>query len=109
MNRAPLSARATSRTRANALDAPGPALCPGRVLLAVFPWLVPFPPPTLATADADLFGRFRRYDKTIRLPTIVSPTTRGTWRRWPDSLQVNFRGGAFAIYLASNDDPTAWT
>jgi len=36
VNRASLSPCATWRTRSSALDAPGPALCPGRVLLAVF-------------------------------------------------------------------------
>ena len=46
------------RTRSSALDAPGPALCPGRVLLAAFPSRRPLPSTTSAAANAALFGGF---------------------------------------------------
>ena len=50
VNRASLSRRATSRTRSSALDAPDPALRPGRVSPAVFPSADPLPSPASATA-----------------------------------------------------------
>ena len=55
---ASLSLRATSRTRSNAFGASGPALCPGRVLLVVFP-ASPLPSSTTsAAADVASFGGF---------------------------------------------------
>ena len=59
MNRACLSFSATWRTRSSALDAPCPALCPGRVLLAVFPLACPLP----STASR---GRLRGVVRRLR-------------------------------------------
>ena len=56
VNRASLSLRAAWRTRSSALSAPCPALCPGRVLLAVFPLASPLSSP--ASAAAALLGGF---------------------------------------------------
>ena len=58
MNRASLSCCATRRTRSSALGASGPALRPGRVLLAVFPSASPLPSTASATGRPVLFGRF---------------------------------------------------
>ena len=52
----PLSFPALSHTRSSPLGAPGPALCPGRVVLAVFPLASPLPSTTSATGV--LFGGF---------------------------------------------------
>ena len=46
------------RTRSSALGTSGPALCPGRVLLVVFPSASPLPSTTSAAAGAALFGGF---------------------------------------------------
>src|SRR5436190_24261660 len=56
VNRASLSHTATCRTRSSALDTPGPALRPGRVLLSVFPLAGPLSSP--ASAAAALSGGF---------------------------------------------------
>ncbi len=58
VNRASLSFRAARRTRSSSLDAPCPALCPGRVLLAVFPSGSPLPSTASAAGDPALFGGF---------------------------------------------------
>jgi hypothetical protein len=58
VNRASLSCCATRRTRSSALGAPGPALCPGRVLLAVFPLASPLPSTTSAATTVALFDGF---------------------------------------------------
>src|SRR6266540_2148740 len=82
VNRASLSRRATSRTRPSALDASVPALCPGCVLLSVFPLARLLPSPTSATASTALFDRFagttRRSDFPrsfiLGLPPQCSPS-----------------------------------
>src|ERR1700712_4577233 len=58
VNRASLSRTATCRTRSSALVASGPALCPGRVLLAVFPLVDPLSSTGSAVAIATLFVGF---------------------------------------------------
>ena len=58
MNRACLSFRAAWRTRSRSLDAPSPALCPGRVSLAVFPSADPLSSTTSAPGKPGLFGGF---------------------------------------------------
>ena len=59
VNRASVSCCATSRTRSSALDAPCPALCPARVLLAAFPSTGPLCSTASATASsAALFDSF---------------------------------------------------
>ena len=50
--------RATSRTRSSALSAPVPALCPGRVLLAMFPSAGRLSSTDSAAATAALFAGF---------------------------------------------------
>src|SRR5450631_2925149 len=59
VNRASLSLGATSRTRSSALGASFPALCPGRVLLSVFPLVMPLSSTASAAGTTPaLFGRF---------------------------------------------------
>jgi hypothetical protein len=58
VNRASLFPAAIRRTRSSALGAFNPALCPGRVLLVVFPSARSLPSTTSATASAALFGGF---------------------------------------------------
>src|SRR6476659_2920709 len=58
VNRASLSRTATCRTRSSALGASCPALCPGRVLLAVFPLVDPLSSTGSAVATATLFVGF---------------------------------------------------
>jgi hypothetical protein len=58
VNRASLSFCAARRTRSSAPDTPCPALCPERVLLAVFPLASPLPSTTSATGFPVLFGGF---------------------------------------------------
>ena len=58
VHRASLFFRATSRTRSSALSAPVPALCPGRVLLAVFPLAGRLSSTDSAAAAAALFAGF---------------------------------------------------
>ena len=58
------------RTRSSTLDAPVPALCPGRVVLAAFPSRCPLPS-TISAATQRLVRRLRRYYEAVRLPTTV--------------------------------------
>ena len=58
------------RTRSSALDTPGPALCPERVVLAAFPSRCPLPS-TISAATQRLVRRLRRYYEAVRLPTTV--------------------------------------
>ena len=79
MNFASLSFCATWRTRPSALDAPCPALCPGRVLPAAFPSGSPLSSTTSAPARAGLFGGFAG---TMELSDFPPPFIEGLppWR-----------------------------
>jgi len=58
VNRASLSLRAISRTRSSPPDTPGPALRPGRGVLAVFSLANPLSSTTSAAGGPALFGGF---------------------------------------------------
>ena len=74
VNRASLSFCAAWRTRSSPFDTSGPALCPGRVVLSVFPLAERLPSPASATADAALFGRLVG---TMRPSDFPCPFTSG--------------------------------
>ena len=94
------------RTRSSALGVPGPALCPGHVLLALFP--LPSPLSSTTSAAKGHVRRLRRYYGAVRLPMTVHPgRTACAFPERPAPFRAGGQSWDLPV-LAHGDSAHAW-